>query len=131
MYYPFFSDFAWTPVFLCGSSCRHWLNLFATIILVCCLAEVKWFSLPNVCNVWFIKIRTIHELSCDFIVTFLANPNFILQISHAKTFKMKYTWCPYNNRGTVIDLANSCATPLFRRPQGSLGCLEKQNYPLS
>ena len=32
---------------------------------------------------------------------------------------------------TVTDLANSCATPLFRRPQGSQGCLEKQNYPLS
>ena len=32
---------------------------------------------------------------------------------------------------TVTDLANSCATPLFRRPQGSQGCLEKQNHPLS
>ena len=32
---------------------------------------------------------------------------------------------------TVTDLANFCATPLFRRPQGSQGCLEKQNYPLS
>ena len=32
---------------------------------------------------------------------------------------------------TVTDLANSCATPLFRRPQGSQGCLDKQNYPLS
>ena len=28
---------------------------------------------------------------------FLANPHFILQISHAKTFKIKYTRCPYNN----------------------------------
>jgi hypothetical protein len=27
----------------------------------------------------------------------LANPHFILQISHAKTLKMKYTWLPYNN----------------------------------
>ena len=28
---------------------------------------------------------------CDFIVTFLATPHFILKIFHAKTFKMKYT----------------------------------------
>ena len=32
---------------------------------------------------------------------------------------------------TVTNLANSCVTPLFRRPQGSQGCLEKQNCPLS
>ena len=32
---------------------------------------------------------------------------------------------------TVTDLANSCVTPLFRRPQGSQGSLEKQNHPLS
>ena len=32
---------------------------------------------------------------------------------------------------TVTDLANSCATPLFRLSQGSLGCLEKRNHPLS
>ena len=32
---------------------------------------------------------------------------------------------------TVTDLANSCVTPLFRRPQGSQGCLEKRNHPLS
>ena len=31
----------------------------------------------------------------------------------------------------MTDLANSCAIPLFRRPQGSQGCLEKQNFPLS
>ena len=31
----------------------------------------------------------------------------------------------------MTDLANSCAIPLFRRPQGSQGCLEKQNLPLS
>ena len=30
-------------------------------------------------------------------MTLLANPHFILQISHAKTFKIKYTRCPYNN----------------------------------
>ena len=32
---------------------------------------------------------------------------------------------------TVTDLSNSCVTPLFRRPQGSQGCLEKGNHPLS
>ena len=31
-------------------------------------------------------------------------------------------------RATVTDLANSCVTPLFRRPQGSQGCLEKKNH---
>ena len=31
---------------------------------------------------------------------------------------------------TVTNLANFCVTPLFRRPQGSQGCLEKQNHPL-
>ena len=30
-------------------------------------------------------------------MTFLANPHFTLQNSHAKTFKMKYTRCQYNN----------------------------------
>ena len=35
------------------------------------------------------------------------------------------------SRLTVTDLANSCVTPLFRRPQGSQGCLEKRNHPLS
>ena len=37
----------------------------------------------------------------------------------------------YSFKNTVTDLANSCATPLFRQPQGSQGCLEKQNHPLS
>ena len=32
---------------------------------------------------------------------------------------------------TVTDLANSCATPLFRRPQVPQGCLVKRNHPLS
>ena len=31
------------------------------------------------------------------IMTFFANPHFILQISYAKTFKMKYTGCQYDN----------------------------------
>ena len=30
-------------------------------------------------------------------MTFWANPHFILQISHAKPFEMKYTRYPYNN----------------------------------
>ena len=34
------------------------------------------------------SIYTINCL-CDFIMTFLANPHFILQISHANTFEMK------------------------------------------
>ena len=40
-------------------------------------------------------------------------------------------WCCGTNRTTVTDLANSCVTPLFRRPQGFQGCLENRNYPLS
>ena len=35
-------------------------------------------------------------------MTFLANPHLILQTSHAKTFKMKYTRCPYNIIHTFI-----------------------------
>ena len=31
----------------------------------------------------------------------------------------------------MTDLAISCVTPLFRCPQGSQGCLEKWNHPLS
>ena len=31
----------------------------------------------------------------------------------------------------MTDLANFCVTPLFRCPQGSQGCLEKRNHPLS
>ena len=30
-------------------------------------------------------------------MTFLANPHFILQISHAKTFEMRYTRCRNND----------------------------------
>ena len=45
------------------------------------------------------------------------------------------TWVGFNLTWkqffTVTDLANSCANPLFRRAQGSQGCLEKQNHPLS
>ena len=48
-------------------------------------------------NVWFIKNRTMHKLSLWLYFDFLAIPHFILQISHAKTFKMKHTRCPYNN----------------------------------
>ena len=38
---------------------------------------------------------------------------------------------PRITKVTVTDLANFCVTPLFRCPQGSHGCLEKQNHPLS
>ena len=31
----------------------------------------------------------------------------------------------------MTDLANSCVNPLFRRSQGSQGCLVKWNHPLS
>ena len=48
-------------------------------------------------SVWSIKFEPYINCLCDFIMTFLANPHFILQISHAKTFKMKYIRCPYNN----------------------------------
>ena len=33
----------------------------------------------------------------------LENYNLILQISHAKTFKTRYTRCQYNNPRTAID----------------------------
>ena len=53
-------------------------------------------------------------------------------------FETDLQFCPFMAilvvkfvRDTVTDLANSCVTPLFRRPQGSQGCLEKQNHPLS
>ena len=42
------------------------------------------------------KFEPYIDCLCDFIMTFLSNPQFIMQISHAKTFKMKYTRCPYN-----------------------------------
>ena len=35
--------------------------------------------------------------NCDCIMAFLANSTFILQISHAKTFKMRYTRCRNSN----------------------------------
>ena len=35
--------------------------------------------------------------NCDCIMAFLANSTFILQISHAKTFKMRYIRCRNNN----------------------------------
>ena len=35
-----------------------------------------------------LKIEPYINCLCDFIMTFLANPHFILQISHAKTFKI-------------------------------------------
>ena len=40
----------------------------------------------NLCKIFEPYINQL----CDFIMNFLANPHFILQISHAKTFKKKY-----------------------------------------
>ena len=40
-------------------------------------------------------------------MAFLANPYFVLQISHDKTFKIKFTRCPYNNiiQNIFLDIA--------------------------
>ena len=63
--------------------------------------NVSWVIEFLICGykviVWFIKIRTIHNCLCDFNKTFLTNPHLILQISHAKTFKKKYSRCLYND----------------------------------
>ena len=45
----------------------------------------------------FYSIVTIYLGLRPRIMTFFANTHFILQISNAKSFKMKYTRCPYNN----------------------------------
>ena len=45
-------------------------------------------------KVWFIKFEPYINCVCDFMMTFLANPHFILQISHAKTFRIKCNSCP-------------------------------------
>ena len=46
-------------------------------------------------------VGAVCHCQCDYSMMFLANSNvhsnFILQISHAKTFKMRYTKCPLNN----------------------------------
>ena len=34
-------------------------------------------------------------------------------------------------KSTVTDLAKTCVTPLFRRPQSPQGCPKKQNHSLS
>ena len=44
-------------------------------------------------------------------MTFLANPHFILQISHAMSFKMKHTRCAYSN---IIQI--------FIKSQGQIMC---------
>ena len=43
------------------------------------------------------KIKIIWHCHCGFIINFLLNTYIILQISHAQTFKMRYTRCPYNS----------------------------------
>jgi hypothetical protein len=47
-------------------------------------------------------------------MTFLANSNLILQISHAKTFKMRYTRCGYNNlMGKYSQLHFMCGSNFY------------------
>ena len=60
---------------------------------------------------------------CDFSLGGPETGDLIKELLQlGKIFTLKFT---------VTDLANFCVTPLFRRPQGSHGCLEKQNHPLS
>ena len=72
------------------------------------LHQFTLFSAMQQCIQTQINItkRLIHKNSnhtlyvncnCDCIMAFLANSTFILQISHAKTFKMRYTRCWNNN----------------------------------
>ena len=49
-------------------------------------------------------------------ILFFANSYFILQISHAKTSKMKYTRCPYNNIIQKYSLSHKdrlCVVQIF------------------
>ena len=69
----------------------------------------------------------------EFYLECLHQPLQIREVSREGNLQFN-CWCiPLFAMGhdTVTDLADSCANPLFRRPQGSLGCLEKQNHPLS
>ena len=80
-------------------SARNSSETFTSIVLFLSHLTYNWVRIFWL-NVWFIKIRTLHKLSlcfCDFIMTFLANPYFIFQIFHSKTFKMKNSRCPYND----------------------------------
>ena len=45
--------------------------------------------------------------------------------SHEQIVYIDQVLMPGGHSATVTDLANSCATPLFRRSQGSLECPEK------
>ena len=62
------------------------------------------------------KFQSYINCLCDFIMAFLANPHSILQISYAKTFKMMYTRCPYNNIIQKYSLSHkdrSYVAPIF------------------
>ena len=52
---------------------------------------------PNVADICISYQTFIFIVSCDFIIDFLANSYFIVQIHHAKTFKMKYSMSLYLN----------------------------------
>ena len=56
---------------------NEWSNL---VVFVCYVIRTRVKS-----DSW--KIEPYINCLCDFIMTFLANPHFILQISHTKTFK--------------------------------------------
>ena len=61
-------------------------------------------------------------------MTFLANPHFTLQISHAKTFKIKNTRCPYNDGLIKVDLEFSFSIPgLFQTWNSNTPGFEKLN----
>ena len=63
--------------------------------------------------------------------------SFMLEIFHLKiNWLLWYAFPEARTKHTpllltVTDLANSCVTPYLDPPQGSQGCLEKWNHPLS
>ena len=68
-----------------------------------------------------------HDVS--FQTCFVQSPVDLHQKKDILVIARKYNFSSHQN--TVTDLANFCVTPLFRCPQGSQGCLEKRNHPLS
>ena len=68
-----------------GNKCIWACNLYSILIVFCLFFLCLIVYYTNVC---FIKIWTTHEI---------CNSNLILQISDAKTCKMRYARCQYNN----------------------------------
>ena len=72
-------------------------------------------------------------------MTFLANSDSILQITHAKTFKTRYTRCQYNNLLKDIDkYAFMCGSNFYEtdvimsyKTLNDLNILVKQGYNLA